>query len=738
MENSNFIVEAQSHAERLDSKESMLGKGLCQPFVDCNSGSRKLMFAIHIEQSLPLMEPEVPFVMTGYEQQFGDRSSSIVKADADYEVVAKISKFKDQPQHHYFLILRNMENNHLKVIERKEYMHSTETYGYAYDNTILDNLDLSYEVPKDEMLRRSTAYDEVMNPMNTVNLLATYVATDVTMEDSIWLSESAQKKLSSRLYKKVTVNINDNDILLNLMGDPDHYKSFPFVGERIQNGILCGVRREKIEDSLFTQSVDMLQRTLMSDDKYTPGDNGIVIDININCNNPEILKEKYSNSQVLYVYNDHIRFINEFVNTVDKLMELYNITTTELDYYLGKMYFEYKEELNGAQFLGQKVYSGTEIEFIIKEINIPSIGDKLANRYGGKGVIAKILSDNLMPKLTLTGEPLEILINSSTCVNRENVGQWHELSLTHIGKCITDLARLKYFDTNEAFHEMIKFLSFCSPLEAKDFANVVNALDSEGRDMYLQTILDSGNIIMSIKPMTESMSLDMLSQLYDAFPYITQRQVLMPMESSTGAIRFVPARRAGVVGHMAMYRLQQYAEEKHSVTSLSSTNLRNENSRNKANKYYKSTHQATPVNFGDMESGDLGHVGFEHVITLLMIHSVSPQARRLVEKIFIDDPYLVDIKLDENSSNRSAEILNAYMKAIGYKLEFEKKRKNIIKPFMIKPFSRGKEPKVIKPILRLDDVQKIADIDDYIKWLVKCEEAKKRKPIMYKPFDYED
>ena len=194
----NFMEDLEQNINRIDHKEEILGKGLCQPFVDCNSGSRKLMFSIHIEQSLPLINPEIPVVMTGYEQGFSDRSSSIVKADADYEVVAKISKFKDNPQHHYYLILRNIMNNHLKVIERKEYTYSTETYGYAYDNTVLDNLEVSFEVPKNEMLRRSTAYDESMNPANVVNLLSTYVATDVTMEDSIWISESAQKKLSSK------------------------------------------------------------------------------------------------------------------------------------------------------------------------------------------------------------------------------------------------------------------------------------------------------------------------------------------------------------------------------------------------------------------------------------------------------------------------------------------------------------------------------------------------------------
>lgn len=733
---SNFSQDIKQNAERLNSKEEILGKGLCQPFVDCNSGSRKLMFSIHVEQSLPLVHPEVPFVMTGYEQEYGDRSSSIIKADTDYEVVAKVSKFADAPQHHYFLILRNIHNNKLNFIERKEYTHSTETYGYAYDNTVLDNLDISYEVPKDELLRKSTAFDQSMNPMDSVNLLGTYVATDVTMEDSIWLSESARQKLTSRLYKRVTVNINDNDILLNLMGDDDHYKSFPMIGESIKNGILCAVRREKIEDSLFTQSVSMLQNILMSDDKYTPGENGIVIDMDIHCNNPEILKEKYSNSQVLYCYNDHIRFITEFVSTIDRLKKQYNLIDTDLDYHLGKMYYNFKRELDGVQFRNQKVYSGIVIDFIVKELNIPSTGDKLANRYGGKGVIAKVLPDDQMPRLTLTDEPIEILINSSTCINRENIGQWHEMSLTHVGKCITDLIKLGYFDTNEAFQEIIKFLGFCAPKEAQDMVQYINALSSEERDIFLQSIVDSGNIVLSIQPMTESMSLDMLAELYKAFDYVTQRRIMMPLESSTGQVRFVPARRPGVVGHIAMYRLQQYAEEKHSVTSLSSTNLRNENSRNKANKYYKSTHQATPVNFGDMECGDLGHIGFENVITMLMIHSVSPHARRLVENMFIDDPYLVDIKLDENSSNRSAEILNTYLKSIGYKLEFEKVRKKTTKPFTRKPFTITRDTS-IKPFIQVDK-QIIQNMEDYLNWMAACEAAARKKPFKYRPFTYRD
>ena len=82
-----------------------------------------------------------------------------------------------------------------------------------------------------------------------------------------------------------------------------------------------------------------------------------------------------------------------------------------------------------------------------------------------------------------------------------------------------------------------------------------------------------------------------------------------------------------------------------------------------------------------METEDFMHMGVEHVISTLMIHSVSPQARRLTEEMLTGDPYHVDIVLDDKSKNRSVEILNTYLKTIGLKIVFEKvkkKKKNLI------------------------------------------------------------
>ena len=84
---------------------------------------------------------------------------------------------------------------------------------------------------------------------------------------------------------------------------------------------------------------------------------------------------------------------------------------------------------------------------------------------------------------------------------------------------------------------------------------------------------------------------------------------------------------------------------------------------------------------GNMEIDGLSHVGMEHVVTILMIHSVSPYARRLCEKMLTGDPFDIDIRLDDTSSNRNVEILNAYLKTKGERLTFSKIKKSP-KPFI--------------------------------------------------------
>lgn len=731
----DFTEKVQAREKELKSKEHALGKSLYQPFTDSNSGPRKVMAGTQIEHALQLYNPEVAITMTGYEHRYGDESSAIIQADDDYEVVGKVSKFSDSPNHHYYLLMRNINTNELKVFERKIYHYTGETYGYLYNTELYDSLDIGYEIPKGEVLRRSKSTDENLNRMDGVNLTTVYTVCEITKEDGVQLSKSGRDKLASPLFKRVTINFNDNDTFLNIMGDDNIYKSFPFIGEKVKNGILCSIRRDQSDTALFTQSVKTLQRPLMSDDKYTIA-GGTVIDIEINCNNPDILADKHSNCQLLYYYNDRIRFLNEFINTVNDVKNKYNIE--KMSYELEVLYVDFKRELQGVQFIDNgKVYSGSYIQFTVLDKNYPEVGDKITNRYGGKGVIAKIVDDEMMPRLPDTGEIMDCIMNGCTCVNRTNAGQAHELSLTHINSFLISFFRTGTLTTAEIMQTIIVFLSYCSVKEAIFYADYFNNLDDEDKDLFVQGILDDGYIQMSIKPMSESMTQDKIAQIYKEFPWVHQRALLVPQIGSRGDIRYIYSRRPVVIGRMYIYRLKQYAEEKFSVTNLSSTNLRGENSRNnKASKNYKALHPATPVQFGYMEADEFGHMGFETVIETFMIHSLSPQARQLAESLYIDDPYNIDIRLDGSSKNRSAEQVMTYLKAIGYKLLFLKKKKIKKVPFTRRPFTIQSPPNVA--IKKISIKETGFDIDQWIKFSREQYEKKMKHPFTIAPYMVDD
>jgi hypothetical protein len=116
--------------------------------------------------------------------------------------------------------------------------------------------------------------------------------------------------------------------------------------------------------------------------------------------------------------------------------------------------------------------------------------------------------------------------------------------------------------------------------------------------------------------------------------------------------------------------MKQNAEEKHSATSLSATNVRNMNSKSKASKMYVRIHSNTPIRFGEMEGNIFKAMGAEIDAINMMIYSNSPVGRRDAKQMLTS--YKFDVQLSENAKSRSAEILNSILKAMGVKFEFTK------------------------------------------------------------------
>lgn len=331
------------------------------------------------------------------------------------------------------------------------------------------------------------------------------------------------------------------------------------------------------------------------------------------------------------------------------------------------------------------------------------------------------------------------IIDYQTVYGRENAGQLFELSITHIGCEILKQIETGNYTVDQSFDMIIKYLNFISKQEAESMRGTISTMNEDDKKFFLESIIRDGAIHVSARPIRDTINIDTLAAMYKEFPWVHQVEIEVPIKASDGSIRYVKARRPIIVGKQYTFRLKQYAEEKFSATSLSATNIRNENTKSKAARDYKELYSNTPIRFGNMETNDFTHIGAAYVVTNLLIHSLSPHARRLTEQMFTSDPFHIDIRLDDDSTNRSAEIANVYLKTIGRRLIFEKHRKLRYK-ITVSPFYFTKQPSV-RPMWKVADKNFDFDKDweERQKLYKKMSKDKNVKPVFteYEAIDHE-
>ncbi|MGL5751902.1 MAG: hypothetical protein ACRCXT_15330, partial [Paraclostridium sp.] len=488
MDNLNIIEDIIARGNELESLEDAYGRCLQMPFTATVSGSRRLLYTQQSEQGIMCINSEVPLLQTGHEIRFGDYASSLIKADQNYKVLGKVPKFSFNPDHHYYLIVQG-DNGLIDVIERISYKHITESYGYLYDNKGLDCIDIGDSIPSNYTVRKSLAYDEYNNRKDGINLLTTYMACEYTKEDGIIISESAREKLYSPLIRRVQIQINDNDIPLNIYGDMNIYKSFPDICENIKDKLLCALRREKKEEMLYTQAYDRLSQLLISDERFPVS--GRVIDIDIHCNNPEILSKSPHFAQLGFYYNEQKKFVNNFLEVMNPIME----AGYQCSYELQKMYHNHKKMFNNTQFIKDRKFSNTILEIYVLDESAVEVGDKISNRYGGKGVISQILPDHMMPQLD-TGDYVEVIFNSSTCINRENIGQLYETSINHMSSRIREYCVTKCLHNEEVIQLLLSYIHSIVPEQALYLSDILSKASEDEQNQILDSLLnDAGGII---------------------------------------------------------------------------------------------------------------------------------------------------------------------------------------------------------------------------------------------------
>jgi len=362
------------------------------PFLQHDDANRALMGSNMQRQSVPLLRPEPPLVMTGVEGRAAMDSGQVVLAQED-GVVTEV----DANHITVKLKIKNKKSN-IKNYELKRFIR-TNQYT-CFDQKPL--VKKGEKVKKGEVLADGGAISQGYLALGQNILVAFIPWRGGNFEDAILISERLVKDDAySSIY------------LENFASDVRETK----LGPEITTSDIPNVSEERLKD-LDEEGIVRIGA------EVGPGD------ILVGKISPKGEAELTAEERLLRaIFGEKAKEVKD--------------TSLRMEH--GK-----KGKVIGVKVfsreLGHKLEPGVikRIEVEVAEIRKIQAGDKLSGRHGNKGVVSKVLSEEEMPFLE-DGTPVDIILNPLSVVSRMNLGQVLE---THLSLAAQ---KLGYYAISPAF-----------------------------------------------------------------------------------------------------------------------------------------------------------------------------------------------------------------------------------------------------------------------------------------------
>jgi len=413
----------------------------------------------------------------------------------------------------------------------------------------------------------------------------------MTYEDGIICSESAAEKLGSYSVDEIDISLNNNDILLNLLGDNKVYKAFPDIGERCESTILCSRRRIDYESVLFEMNSKNIKKINPDiDSNFFVSQDSIVYDVDVYCNgDPENLKEFPYYDQIMKYYDMNQKYYYDIVTTIAPYMEDENYNcSSDVKYF-------YKRSIDMISGNTQFTFDGNAFDNMIVKIRTYNkkplvLGSKITGRYGSKGVISMILKDSEMPTNEY-GEHAELILNPFGVIGRENIAQLYEQELNFMGDQV--LRQTKSMDSlKDKFNHIMKFYKL---VNKEQYEFIKKTVTTNGdKEQFIEESYEHGLYIHQ-PPFFGNITVEGMSDVYKEFgfePYhctIGGKEIEKPL----------------VIGNLYYLRLKHDPSTKLSARSSGDLSLNNIPSKSNSFKYHTALFSRTPVRCGEMEFNSL-------------------------------------------------------------------------------------------------------------------------------------
>ena len=420
---------------------------LLSPFLQHSSSQRSMMSSSHQAQALVIEGSESPRIMTGYEKQVGEEEFTKCRVDQDIVIRKRIPKFnpsvfrdKMTGTTPSWTVIYTGEDGMVHCMDVPTYTYLHDGFGYFNKMLGIEN-NLLYPgnvVQKGTKLTTSPSHDGNRWKMGT-NANVAYLGEWSTTEDACTISRSLAEKGANLAILQTKLTIGIDDIPLDLYGDGDTYQCFPNIGEHVRDdGVLICLRPNNESTFVSDMSPSRLREIeLIHDEPHRAPPGATVIDVDVYINRDQMRKMKDRDDSIYKQFLDFHKAQEYYYNAVlDAYTELCTKDGEDLP-----MSPEFNTLVvkcaclsNNKKFISGKnikLYDARDpVEFITIVITYAyrrkiTIGSKLTDKYGGKGVVAAIWEDENMPTDD-RGVRADIIMTPPSIINRMNPSQMLE------------------------------------------------------------------------------------------------------------------------------------------------------------------------------------------------------------------------------------------------------------------------------------------------------------------------
>lgn len=685
---------------KTEIKAEFIGTAAINSFIANTSSPRAVMDFSHFSAHLPLLTPDEKVVKSGIEYELGKYIND-VRGEHDYVVKAIIPRYRefgvaDVPT--YTILAEYEENGQVFIdfIDVDTYKSSHTFFGYKLKPTEeLLNMSFNSILPKDTILAKTDSYGDEGAYNYGLNVNMAFMSHPSVSEDGFVVSESFVKRAKFNSIVKRVINITKDTLPVNLYGDKQLFKFIPDIGSPVrEDGLLCALRERNDWFSVSDlNDVNISEVDITFDNLVYVNPNSTVLDVKVIRGNYN--KQEFTGKMTKQLDDFAAMLINYYTNVVNKFYQILNekkvmygsIDAVRITPKLHRFITDCEIKINSVTSNKNKLcYRKLPIDQYRIEITTistiePKEGFKLTDIHAAKGVICKILPDEMMP-VDKNGNRVEIITDSAATISRMNLGRAYEAYLGALSR--DNRQRLISFFTckhgadflNKVSKEDLKyFYTYMRGLYAMinpDMVEFIDGLNQEELHNHLVEIVTK-NLFIYYPTDNEINITDVISMIEET-EYKPLNDKVTYVDELNRVVETVEDIRVGQLYFMLLEKIGN------SYSAVSSSKVNNFGFPIKGTNYdkFKYPHSLTPTKtMGETEVRIQTAMADPEMIADMFDINLNPISHKFLIKHILEsqnafDPnFNIDRTIVEYGNTKSLAILQHIFNANGIELTFE-------------------------------------------------------------------